>query len=683
MPLSLLAEVCSFLSVYQVASTLRSTCHALRDSVTAQCLLQSHLILRSHTLTALVASTPGSRALVSRVPSLCICYGVENGVWGEQKALLPLQQLRSPLDASRLLFSTLASLHIIMRYGAANQRPSRQQQSGLPGVMQLLAAEAESFSSLRHLCVNDGGMFFTVVTGEVSFSSLARLRALTDCRLHLYTWTALPCSSLVSALSSLQSLTSLNLNGHAHAWSELLPLLCADAAIPLLLRLKTLVLPRSDGNQDELHNAFLCRLSSLPAPPALEHFSGAPNVSYRAAGLLSVFLLPHLTQLELTGSVQRSQLSSFVSSFTSAPGPLVSLVVPNLVFEDSGRRAATEYEDAAAVCTAARQLLSRLTTLRRLSCDPCLANGVVTVPDSRSGNGASGRSGWLNSLTERAPSFPLPVHFPFPPLVSFPQLTELILEQTQSDAELERLLSGCPQLLRLRCAVLPDSQAVLIAARHCRCLLELTVRNDSHRAAAVTASQSDVISPFLPQLITLGISGSTCVPPLADFSVLCHFTTPPHAQLRRVHLAGCGVTAQHVLSLACLPLLSHLLASQALDPGGCRIAELEEARSKTQQRLLSSGAVSAVDRDERRPMAIVGYWESCEDSVVEPPLGPHQQQGMRERVLKEAAQPLQDNLLASADGVSPQAVRAVFFAELHSVLTATVASRVVGRRGRG
>ena len=670
LPTSLLTEVCSFLSLYQVVSTLRSTCHVLHDSVMPDCLLQSRFVITSRSLAALAASSPGSRALISRVPSLSIRYELGRGVWDVQKKLLPLQALRSPLDASRFLFSSLSSLHVLIRYAVEDRRhPPRQQQSGLLSIMQLLAAEAESFSSLRRLHVDDGGMF---VTGDVAFSSLARLRALTHCRIDVWTTSALPCTTLVSALSSLQSLTSLNLGGRADGWFQLLPLLCADAATPLLLRLRSLVLPSYPGGMDEEYDAFLSRLSSLPAPPALQRFSMSLCI-YRAAGLLSVFSLPHLTHLDLHRYVRRSQLFPFISGFTSAPAPLVSLVLPDILCkpEVRGRGAATEYGDAAAVCRAVRQLLSRLTTLRRLSCDPRMANGLVAAPGSRPGDGASGCSSWLYSLTVRS-SWPTPFHFPFPAPVSFPLLTELIVELPVRDAELEPLLSGCPQLLRLQCVVERDSQAVLIAARHCRCLMELTVRVEcyllSHRSAAVTQPESDVISPFLPQLITLCILGSEAgPPPFIDFSVLRHFTTPPHTQLRRVHLAGRGLTAQHVLSLACLPRLSHLLARKDVRRGGRKMAELEEARSRTRQQLFSSSAGSAADDNERRLSASTAVWDRCEDGVIEPPLGPHQQQEMRERVLKEAAQPSEDNLLASADGVSPQAVRTVFFAELHAV----------------
>jgi hypothetical protein len=115
------------------------------------------------------------------------------------------------------------------------------------------------------------------------------------------------------------------------SWPQLLPLLCTDAATPLLLRLQSLALPQNWGgiNTDREHDAFLCRLSSLPAPPALQRFTAA-SVTYRAAGLLSIFSLPHLTQLILPGDLRHTVLHSFISRFTSAPAPLFSLVFPSI-----------------------------------------------------------------------------------------------------------------------------------------------------------------------------------------------------------------------------------------------------------------------------------------------------------------------------------------------------------------
>jgi hypothetical protein len=175
---------------------------------------------------------------------------------------------------------------------------------------------------------------------ELPFASLARLSALTHCSISVRRTSARSCSSLLATLASMQSLNSLELGGK-EAWPLLLPLLCADAAALLLLRLKSLVLPQSIGYDDSterLHNAFLWRLSSLSAPPALQHFSGVRDLSHCAASLLFVFSLPHLTGLRLEGYVQRSEFLDFTSSFTCPPAPLVSLVFPHILNERDDNR---------------------------------------------------------------------------------------------------------------------------------------------------------------------------------------------------------------------------------------------------------------------------------------------------------------------------------------------------------
>jgi hypothetical protein len=140
--------------------------------------------------------------------------------------------------------------------------------------------------------------------------------------------------------------------------------------------------------------------------------------------------------------------------------------------------------------------------------------------------------------------------------------------------------------------------------------------------------------------------------------------------LLRVILDGFNVTAEDVLSLACLPRLSHVQASRGSGQAG-KVAELEEARRRTRQQLLNRGAADHADRDSDRPMAL----RARESSVHKSPLGPHQQQEMRQRVLDEtgASRWLQDDLLATAEGEDADAVRDVFFAELRSVLTAAAA----------
>ena len=244
-------------------------------------------------------------------------------------------------------------------------------------------------------------------------------------------------------------------------------------------------------------------------------------------------------------------------------------------------------------------------------------------------------------------------------------------------AGLELLLSACPQLLRLRCAVWQSWQAVHIAARCCPRLLDLTVKLDSEedqpdRDAAFSAPEPVVGSPFLPQLLSLKLEGQPRAEPSPNyFSVLRRFTIPPHAQLQHVCLSGFGLTAQHLLPLAALPRLSFLSAMDYSAPHGT-VAELEEARRRILQQLQSTDAAGSADRNSHRPMA---RREGKEDSMRRQPLGPHQQQEIRERVLGEvAAFRPEKNLLADVQGAGEGTVRAVFFAELQSVLAGTAAS---------
>ena len=330
-------------------------------------------------------------------------------------------------------------------------------QHSLLSLSSLLETIPDCLSSLRRLHYRDCGAVPSKLDDEaqlrLTFSSLSRLQGLTHCRFEFDNLkpSALTCSSLVSALSSLQSLTFLDLGTDTHIWPHVLRLLCSDAATPLLLRLQTLVLSRLDlrHGMDALYNVFLCRLSSLPASPALQRFH-AVRATHRAAGLLSVFSLPHLTQLDLGGSVQRSEFCAFASSFTSASAPLVSLVFPNIVGEAHDRRRdkAAVAKDAAAVSRAARLLLSRFPALRELHCDNDMLSGVVALRGSLPGSTTSGCSASLYRLAVVDRVGPSPFPFAAPP--SFPQLTELILNLPLMDAELEELLSNCPQLLVLR-----------------------------------------------------------------------------------------------------------------------------------------------------------------------------------------------------------------------------------------
>ena len=337
LPAALLAELCSFLFVYEVIAVLRSTCHALHDRVTADCLLQSHVSVTSQSLPALAASTASGRAVVHRVPSLSIIYHFDENNTCLESAMLQLQELNQPLHASRFLFSSVSSLYVVFDGDEdsddehwSNRRLHRQ--SCLLGLLQLLAVHSDSFSCLRRLHL-DHQMEGAVA---VSFHALTRLQGLTHLRLDLRSVSAISCSSLVSALSSLPSLTSLDLaNGFADR-SHLLPSLCTDAATPLLLRLQSLSLPySSDDEYDEedddalakQYDAFLCRLRSLPSPPALERFS-AMHLHLRDAGLLSLFSLPHLTQLHLRGYLPPCELSVVASGSAMFAAPLVSLTLP-------------------------------------------------------------------------------------------------------------------------------------------------------------------------------------------------------------------------------------------------------------------------------------------------------------------------------------------------------------------
>ena len=580
LPSSLLFEVCSFLSVYQVVSTLRRSCQALHGRVAADCLQRCHLVIASSSLPSLAASKASTRTLLSRIPSLTISHQWDT--WDEGERILTLHKLRSPLEASRFLLSSLQSLHIILEKSGRLCCPPPLAERCLLIVLQLLADRAASFSSLRRLHIDARAVTVPAYI-DLSFAPLARLPALTDCRIDVTKSSVLPWSSLLSTLSSTQFLTSLYLRD-SEACPQLLRLLCAESNTPLLLRLRSLFLPSHyvrRGDWDELHDALLRRLSSLPAPSALQHFSGLSRIRHRAAGLLSVFSLPCLTQLDLGGWVRPSEFATLISSFTSAPAPLVSLVMPCVRDQpdDDRRENAAVAADGAAVDSAMRLLLSRFTSLRQLQCHTEMADGAVALPGSRPGDHNNGCSGSLYSLTVRhSPAS----HFPFTAPVSFPQLTELVVTMPMTDAELELLLSACPQLLRLDCAVSQGWRAaVLITAQCCRCLLELAVRAHAHlQQFAFAEPQPDVTSPFLPQLVNLKVVSGIRSWLFSDLAVLRHFTAPPHARLRKVVLECRDLTAEHVLSLACLPRLYRLMARR-YDGRDGEIAELQEARRRT------------------------------------------------------------------------------------------------------
>jgi hypothetical protein len=126
----------------------------MHDSVTADCLLQSPLAIANCSLPALAASTPSTRALVSRVPSLTIVYRREEREVGWEMARLQVHELRGPLDASRFLISSLSSLHVVFEQSGGVPYPPGLEQSCLLSLL-LLAAYPESTSCLRNLRIDD------------------------------------------------------------------------------------------------------------------------------------------------------------------------------------------------------------------------------------------------------------------------------------------------------------------------------------------------------------------------------------------------------------------------------------------------------------------------------------------------------------------------------------------------
>ena len=669
LPTALLSITCSFLTVRELLSILRSTCHALHDRVTASCYCQprSHIQLdTTRSLPALLASPGSSRLLIGRISSLTIVHQCAEGQSGHYLSAPRLRELR-------FLFSSLSSLRVVLEDcdHCSAPWPCHQAQSFLDALVQMLGDEAASFSSLRRLDVDDIGLA-RCDCSWLTFAPLAGLW-LTHCRIRMAQLSAQSSSSLVSALASLQSLTSLDFGKRVEGWAQLLQLLCADAAIPLLLRLKALSLP-SDcqyRHADRRYDAFLCRLSSLPSPPALQHFSGY-SLRYYAAGLLSLCSLPHLTSLQLKGWLQRSELSAFASSFTFAPAPLVSLAWPQIRTEPGDE------------CGPMRPLLlSRFTGLRQLVCDAetsadadcqrLYSLKVLGLPSPQ-----------LCPFTVPHPRFRL-ARLPFTPPLSFPLLTELSVGLPLTDAELEQLLSACPQLLRLRCAAQRGWAVLLIAARHCPGLMQLSARIERDLVPDPTA---DVASPFLPQLLSLqlqardanslGKQRRQCVWQAA----LRPFLEPPHAQLLQVGLQG--FTAEHVLSLACLPRLFHLEASKSAGTGD-NIAPVEEARRRAQQQPLctvpamkAATCLAVVHSPEAR-------MQLSENDVWQRPLGPHRQQEMRHRLLDEIMHDRgkASNVLAAAHGVDPDSARAAFFAELLAVVKEKKGSRASGSTRRG
>ena len=151
LPASLFAAVCSFLSVRQVVCILRSTCRTLHDNVTPDCLLHHHLNNKPRSLPCLIAAFSRVRALIRRIPSLPLFCHYSGEEIREAMAMLPLHELRCPLDVSRFLFSSVSSLHVSVSELRLTPCPTAVRQSSLLGLLLLLAAYPDSLSSLRRL----------------------------------------------------------------------------------------------------------------------------------------------------------------------------------------------------------------------------------------------------------------------------------------------------------------------------------------------------------------------------------------------------------------------------------------------------------------------------------------------------------------------------------------------------
>ena len=210
-----------------------------------------------------------------------------------------------------------------------------------------------------------------------------------------------------------------------------------------------------------------------------------------------------------------------------------------------------------------------------------------------------------------------------------------------TNADVHLLLPACPQLLRLSCVLSEGWSALPVAAGCCSGLLEfsVTVRpHDPKIGAAASAVPEPVASPFLPELVSLCLFDEGRWDTASVFSALQHFTVSPHAQLQHVHLESRwgGVDARVLLSLACLLRLCQLLVTKPLGAGGLRdtLEELKEVRRRTRQQQLNTGTAGGARSDALRP---VGFGEKRQRREVEPPLGPHQQQEMRQRVLQPLA----------------------------------------------
>jgi hypothetical protein len=112
-------------------------------------------------------------------------------------------------------------------------------------------------------------------------------------------------------------------------------------------------------------------------------------------------------------------------------------------------------------------------------------------------------------------------------------------------------------------------------------------------------------------------------------AVFRHFTSAPHAQLRHILVNSDDLTADNMLSLSCLPRLSRIVTHGGL-MRGCLP---EQASTRMQQQLPNKDAA-----DEKHIQAGEYTTEHRRQRRMRrPPLGPHQQEEMRQQVLEDTA----------------------------------------------
>ena len=104
---------------------------------------------------------------------------------------------------------------------------------------------------------------------------------------------------------------------------------------------------------------------------------------------------------------------------------------------------------------------------------------------------------------------------------------------------------------------------------------------------------------------------------------------------------------------------------------------MTEARAWTREQL-ERPAAAQPGRKGSKARSPRAREERCKAGVTQvPPLGPHQQQEMRQRVMDDvAARGSEDNVLASAEGASGKAARGLFFSVLRSMLKAAAERKV-------